>query len=366
MSTYESVKQDILRGRLQPVYLFCGSEFFLREDLLRSLYDSFLGTEGARTGVSRVEKDDLSLPEVMEELSLPVFFSGGRRIAVIYNPSSLVSRKGGDARPPTGQKKEKPPREDRETESLEAFWERERFTDVPRGIIVFCVDEVDKRRRMYRLLDKLNAMVDCSPLKGAALNKWINRRVAEKGKSIGRAALESFLFAAGGDLFRIENELSKIDAYMMEGDKEITGELVDILVYHTPQNNIFKLVDALGSGMEKQAYSRLMSLFTLREPPPMILHMIARHFRLLLQARCLKEEGFSSREATPVLKVQPFVAGNLFSQCRHFSRQALSRAIQLIQETDLEMKTGKTEAQAALEMLICRLAGLRTGGQRSE
>ncbi len=205
-----------------------------------------------------------------------------------------------------------------------------------------------------------NAVVDCSPLQGDTLKRWVFNRLKKYNKTIDTVAYEKLLLFTAGDLWRIDREISKISDYMDEEKESITEELIEKLVYSGPQGNIFKLVDALGEGAYSQAFSHLGALFALQEPPVMILFMIVRQYRLILNALCLLEEGCSESKAAPALGVMPFVARKLFQQAGKYEHSELREIFQILQETDFNIKTGKMEPMLALELVISRISGLRT------
>jgi DNA polymerase III delta subunit len=55
------------------------------------------------------------------------------------------------------------------------------------------------------------------------------------------------------------------------------------------------------------------------------------------------------------------VAEKVARQCRRFSREALCRAMELLLEADVAIKTGRREARLALEVLVVELLRLVSG-----
>jgi len=89
-----------------------------------------------------------------------------------------------------------------------------------------------------------------------------------------------------------------------------------------------------------------------RESPLLILFMIARHFRLLLQYRSLLEEGFPPARAASELKLAPFIARKIHSQALAFDREVLEEILIRLQEIDEKIKTGRLDQQLALELVL--------------
>jgi DNA polymerase-3 subunit delta len=84
--------------------------------------------------------------------------------------------------------------------------------------------------------------------------------------------------------------------------------------------------------------------------------MIVRQFRLLIQVEELKAQGNTSRDVAKALKLHPFPAGKLCNQATHFTAAQLETVYRHLLDTDVAIKTGKMEADVALDLLVAGLA----------
>lgn len=365
MITSKQSFQDIREGRFSPLYLLTGSEDYLQELWLGLLQDRFLHGDETGTGFRKVEGHEADLPEIIADLEMPMLFSTGKKIVLIDDFPPLLSAVNPKKKKPIttdggeSGKSGKVDREDkRSKEALAIFQEQQNSRPEIEHIIVFRAAEVDRRRSFYRFLQGADAVVMFSPLKGRDLDVWVRSRLHAHDKKADPRALDKLLFIAEGDLRRVDAEISKIVSYMHTDEHYVTEELVDKLVYSDPRGNIFNLVDSLGEGLPEQSFRYLKALLALRTPPLQILHMIARQFRLILKSFSLREEGVSRSAANSELGVRPFVVDRLFRQAQTYRREELREIIRIIQETDFQIKTGKTEPELALELLIGRIAAL--------
>jgi len=81
---------------------------------------------------------------------------------------------------------------------------------------------------------------------GNALNRWVQRRVEEKGGRIAPRAVHLLVTNAGNDLALLDNELEKLVLY--KGPEAlIGGEDVELLCPFAAEASIFDLVDAIGN-----------------------------------------------------------------------------------------------------------------------
>jgi DNA polymerase-3 subunit delta len=244
---------------------------------------------------------------------------------------------------------------------LGRFIERGQRLPLPEEIIVFTSLAVDKRRRIFKLLEQKGAVVECSPLKGEALRRWINERVDLAGKKIDPQALELLMLSGESNLWRLQHEVEKFATYLEDDQEMITAPVVELLLSGERHGSVFNLVDALGEGDRGAAFERLQQLLRRREPPLKIFFMIARHFRLLLETRLLQEEQGGRPDYAAELKLPPFVAQKLRQQARSYSPGLLQEVIILLQQEDHKIKTGRADPELALETVVAGIGRLAAG-----
>ena len=206
MFTPRQVAQNFTAGAFVPVCLFYGEEDFLRDELQRILIDSFLG-EAAAFGYEKVD-GALPLEEALSRLEGTNLFAP-RRLLVIKDPPYLAPPRGkAAAAAETGETAEAEANETAEaaqtgataaaamatetsekTTSLDAaleqllqFIQAEKALASPERVIVFQAAAVDKRKKIYKFLNKHGLVVECAPLKGDQLAGWIRKRAARAGK----------------------------------------------------------------------------------------------------------------------------------------------------------------------------------------
>ncbi len=119
---------------------------------------------------------------------------------------------------------------------------------------------------------------------------------------------------------------------------------------------IWDMVDALGRREAAVATSLMHRLLDDQEPL-MILGMINRQFRLLLQTREVLDAGGDSRDLLQLPDIKyPKVAQKLSQQARNFSLDQLEGVYRYLLETDYAIKMGRIEPKLALDLLVTSLA----------
>lgn len=348
MIDYRKALQAISAGSFQPAYLFCGSEPFLIRELSHRLAEAYLGEEGGY-GREKVEGRDFTLAEVLQRLEGASLFAPRKLLLVDEPPYLAPKRESGEA---AAGEREPGKEGGGGASALESFIERESGAGIPGRIILFRAAAVDRRRRLFRMLDKRGAAVDCAPLREGDLSRWIRERLARQGKKIDNAALQRLLWSGESDLHTLSNELDKYCAYLEEGETTITSSVVELLFAGDARGNVFTLTDALSKGHIHRAQQLLTVLAGKREEPLRIFFMLVRHFRLLLGARSLREEKVPPAQHPGALGVKPFEARKLYGQSASFSLESLEKIIIYLQELDCRIKTGRVLPAQALEIAI--------------
>ena len=355
MSTYREIAKAIAAGRFAPAYLFYGDEPFLIEELSALLTESYLGEEDPGFGREKIEGAGLTLLQALQRLEEATLFSS-RKLLLVEEPPYLVPAKGKGRG--SAEEKEKESRKENGAEAaaqLEKFLVREKKEPVPSRIILFRAGAVDRRRRLYRLLEREAVVVPCAPLKGGELARWIREQVARRGKRIEPAALQRLLWSGENDLYCLSNELDKYSLYLGEGETTITAAVVGELFSGDIKSSIFTLTDGLSEGRLDRALRALSLLDRKREEPQRIFFMLVRHCRLLLGARSLRDGKIPPAEHPRILGVTPFEARKVFGQAAAFSGEALEEIIITLQEIDYQIKTGRMPPRQALEVAIAQI-----------
>jgi len=349
MISYRQARSQIISGKLSPVYLIFGEEPFLKEELIALLKERFLG-KGSVYGYEKLEGDSVSLPEALARLQHPDLFAS-RKLLVLDQPPGLVAPRSFREKPKNKSKNGQDRETDKQWDPLWLFLEQEKASP-PSSILVLLAAAVDRRRRWFKLLDEQAVVVECAPIKGGELRRWIIHQVEQAGKKIEQEALDLILLEGDNNLWHIYNELQKFIACSGEDQPAITLEIVEDLQAVDSPGNVFKLTDSLAEGDGSAALDRLNRLLRHREPPLKILFMITRHFRLLLETCSLQEAGTHPRQLAGELKVHPFVAQKLHRQASFYSRQILEEIMLGLHDCDLKIKTGQIDPEQALKITL--------------
>jgi DNA polymerase-3 subunit delta len=202
------------------------------------------------------------------------------------------------------------------------------------------------------------------PPKARDLPRWIQERARKHGGAIESRAAAQLAALIGADrsagrsrrgLRLLDQEIAKLVTYT-NAERAITTADVQAVVPYAQAAVVFDLVDALGRRDGRTAAQTLHRLLDAGEHPLGLLGMIVRQFRLLIQVKELKAQGATPRDVAQGLRLHPFPARKLYHQAVHFTAGQLEAVYRHLLDTDVAIKSGKIEAEVALDLLVAGLA----------
>ncbi len=207
------------------------------------------------------------------------------------------------------------------------------------------------------LADK--AVVKSFPLlRDTQLRQWIQRRVAEEGGSISPQAVDLLTKLIGSNLWIMASEVNKLVLFtsgrcIEEGD-------VKTVVSYGQQDSVFAMVDAIVEFKAELAEQLLQRLLQRGAAPAYLLVMLSRQVQMIVRAKELGNQGKPKTEIQHRLGLaSEFALRKTLEQASRYSLPRLREVYHQLLETDLSIKTGKYEAELALNILVAELCRRR-------
>ena len=186
---------------------------------------------------------------------------------------------------------------------------------------------------------------------GAALDKWITQRTQLEGVTIAPAALRLLATFAVGQLRLLANEINKLATYVGPGGV-IDAAAVTALVPDSREARVFDLADALARGERATALTLLHELLDDGQQPLMILGMVARQVRMLMQVKDLAARGVRGGDIAATVGMPPFIVEKTIAQSRRFSSAQIEAAQRACLTIDTALKRSRVAPDLALDLLI--------------
>jgi len=341
----DDLRRQLKERVFEPVYLLFGAETYLRDLAAKTIADLALANSSLRE-FNEIEHS-LNESKIQYALSdaeqLPM--ASARRVVKVTNV--VVSANG---------------KKDNLKEEDEEFLARYLARPAETSIVVFVADELDKRRKISRLLLEKCITVEFPELRDEELIVWTKSKLKDQNIDAEEKALRLLVGLAGNNLRRLTNEIEKLCVAALP-DSTITYELVDSLVPNSRQLSNFELTDYLFSKNKKQALRILNKILEDGAEPLMLLGLIASNFRRLFLSKELMRQGVERAEVARVLRLPYGKQEDFLATARRTDTKELAWIMQRIAETDVAIKTslgggGNSGARLQIEILVCELVGL--------
>jgi DNA polymerase-3 subunit delta len=320
--TPSAVRKQIQAGTPDPIYLILGEDEVEKSGLASEFAD--LVDEGLRAfNVERIHAGDLTTGDRMADgvaglvasvRTLPMMVP--RRVVIVLQVETLLA-----------------PRRESEaaTRALDQFEELVKRPE-PQTTLVLIATSVDKRGRMFKLLQKSATVVECGALEDLAdAERWVRTRVAAASAAIEPAAARLIAQRAGTDVKRLRADVDRLLLYTL-GQKQVTVNDVRDVVGPAALQDDWAMTNAIEAGQAAEALRQLALMFDAGAPAEKILGQL----------------GWLVRTKFPAL-----AAGDV------------RPAIESLFRTDLDLKRSAGDPRVLLERLIVELcAGKRVAARR--
>jgi len=207
-------------------------------------------------------------------------------------------------------------------------------------ILVFTETKMpDKRTTLFKKLSKIAKTEEFKSLTPAQLTNWILKETTERKGKINQPEANFLAKQVGPNLWQLSNEIDKLISATGQ-NKEIPKKLIEELITPSLSSSIFKLTDAIAAKNRRGSLKVFKTLIDSGEELMMVFYMIIRHFRILIQAHYLAENGGSPQSIARQLKQHPYVAQTAYNQSKNFTHEKLKGIYSNLLKIDKSFKTG--------------------------
>jgi len=224
----------------------------------------------------------------------------------------------------------------------------------PSNVLVLLEGQIRKDGALFKKLRGIAEVKEFPLIKGGQLVSWIADRVTQCGSSITRSAAAQLADYIGSNLWVLASEIEKLCLYRQEG--QITDADVTEMVSYIREANVFAVIDALINRQRSPVVKLLHRLLNDGAAPAYLLFMITRQYRLMMQAKDMSTAKVPSAEIGERLSIRSdWALRKLLDQSRRYTVARLEADYRRILNTDISIKTGRYNAELALDMLIMEL-----------
>lgn len=241
--------------------------------------------------------------------------------------------------------------------------DREKLAEILRDIPSYCTvvfsyatSPWKPDKRLKKLWEAVSAgqIVEFAKQDQRDLIGWITRHFSAKGKRISTDLCAYLIEITDGTMTSLSGEIEKIAAF--SGAETICKADIDAVTEPVLDAVVFRMTDMIAAGDYGNALVTLQKLLKMQQEPIAILAAIGSHLRRLGAARTLLDRGGNAGELARLCGVADFVARKAMDGARRFRPEFFKKAMELVLETDMKMKTSFDDSERLLEMLILQLA----------
>ncbi len=333
----EDLRRAVKRGAIDPVYVLHGENAYLHDELIAAIAGALpvAAEDGLNYSVYDAQGHDAAAI-VQDARTLP--FAAARKLVVVKNAHAF-------------------------TESLikPLYTYAARPSRHTCMILVMPVSGKNKkdRTRLENFKKHVSAVPCANPRTGRDAGRFIRQCAQRFGKDIASDAAGFLAEHGGSDARQLAGEVEKAALYC--GDKKrIETEDVLAVLCSGETADIFDFVKEVGKGHLEASLLRLNRLLETGTPPPVVLSMVSRQFRLLLKAHEGIARGDSISRIGAALSVRyENLVKDVVSQARGWSAESISAAFDDIFRLHSQLRTSRVSGRLLLEQLVYRLAERR-------
>jgi len=442
------VVNDIRDGKTSPVYLLYGDEFLFKS-AFKAMLDALVPAPKAQSSnCERLDGNSASIHEIIEHMQTFSLFPGPK-VVVVFGANVFHSKTGSDElllRSKEAFEKGDMNRaaryfvqvlsvadmsvQDVRDMGLDTFFEKVSAQGLGNGgekgdlwinqLVDFCSKEqmavlgheddgnvlcdaiehglpvgnclilatelVDKRKRLYKTINKTGVIVDCSITKGARaaelrqqkeiLNAHLAKTLGQAGKTAAPGTFQALFERTGANLRTFDSEVEKLISFVGES-KAITVDDVERASEKSREDPVYELANAVGERVVRKALSNVDGLLRANLFPLQILSAVTNQIRKLILSKDVinglprgkwkKSMNYPAFQRTvlPELgkhqsdlitgKTHPFVLYKTFTHSENYSFGELTRGLEYCLDADRRLKTSRQSPKLVLEDLVIKV-----------
>lgn len=327
----KTLKKNWKNNEFSRCYLFYGTETYLIKDYEAALTKAIL-PDGAEIMNHDIFEEKRATAAAIMDAAETMPFLNEKRLVTVRN--SEFFQKGG--------RKE-------EGDNLKEF-----LADLPDTVcLLFIEEKAEKTNGLYKAVAKYGQAVEFKKPTEKDLGTWIKKRCKDNGMEMSEGVLNLFLQTVDHDMENIDGELQKLIAYKGE-EAEVKAEDIRTVCTVSLEARVFDLVRAVAEKRPEKAVQVYRTLLSMKESPYMVLSLITRQFRLILETMLLSKSGMTNDMIAAKLEIRDFAVKEYLRQSKRFPAEGWKKALRDCLQADLDIKTGKAQEETAVEMLIMK------------
>lgn len=309
-----TILSDIKKRKFSPVYLLHGEE---------SYYIDLISDALEKTVLTEAQKGFDQTLLYGKDTSITTIVNTAKRYPMMSDYQLIVIKEAQELKWKT------------EEDFLLKYVEN--LTPTTILVLAFKYGKFDKRKKIYKALDKAGVVVESAKLYDNKVAEWIVDLFRAEGHTIHPQASSMMAEYLGTDLSKIANEVEKLLLNVPKGE-EILPKHIEQNIGISKDYNVFELQSALAKRNTLKAV-QIVNYFAENpksNPLPMVIGTLGNYFTKILKYHYLPDK--SPQSAAKQLGVHTFFLKEYELAARNFNRRKTFDIINQLSVYDLKTK----------------------------
>ena len=320
MNEINAIVADIKKGNTKPIYFLMGEEPYYIDQISDFIEDNVLDETEKGFNLQVMYGRDVAIDDII---------SAAKRYPMMSEKQVLIVKEAQDL--------------SRSIEKLVSYAENVQPTTVL--VINYKYKKLDKRKKLYKAIDKVGVLFDSKKLYDNQVADWIRRVLSVKNYKIEPKAAQMLVEFLGTDLSKIANELKKL-MLILPKETIITDHHIEENIGISKDFNNFELLKAIGSVNVVKA-NRIINYFVenpKNNPTVMTISLLNNFFTKLLLFHGLQDKSKSS--VSKSLGVGFYFVDDYFLAAKNYTMRKVAKVIGYLRDADVKSKgVGASQTQ---------------------
>ena len=219
------------------------------------------------------------------------------------------------------------------------------------SLIFICNEKIDSRKKITKKIKEKYEIITIPNLKFYEIEDRVEKYLQKENYKIDKETIRFIINSSLNNYDLVMNEIEKIMLYYSK-PCFIKKEDVLQIVSKSLNDNNFLFVDALIDGNLKESLDRLKDLKTMKVEPTVLISLIARDIRIMLNIKKLLEQNKREYEILNELHLMDWQLEKYLKKAFPYKIKELEEWLVKLTELDLKIKSGKLDKYNALELFI--------------
>ena len=320
MNEINAIVADIKKGNTKPIYFLMGEEPYYIDQISDFIEDNVLDETEKGFNLQVMYGRDVAIDDII---------SAAKRYPMMSEKQVLIVKEAQDL--------------SISIEKLVSYAENVQPTTVL--VINYKYKKLDKRKKLYKAIDKVGVLFDSKKLYDNQVADWIRRVLSGKNYKIEPKAAQMLVEYLGTDLSKIANELKKL-MLILPKETIITDHDIEENIGISKDFNNFELLKAIGSVNVVKA-NRIINYFVenpKNNPTVMTISLLNNFFTKLLLFHGLQDKSKSS--VSKSLGVGFYFVDDYFLAAKNYTMRKVAKVIGYLRDADVKSKgVGASQTQ---------------------